>query len=407
MVFNYIWVAFFIVAFVVAVLRLILLGDTEVFGAMVQSTFDMAETSVSISIYLIGVITLWQGIMKVGEDGGSVGLLTRIVSPFFGKLFPELPKNHPAIGSMMMNFSANMLGLDNAATPLGLKAMQELQEANATKESASNAMIMFIVLNTSGLTIVPVSVMALRAANGAVNPSDVFLPILLATYFATLAGLIFVCLRQRINLFQPVLMGWIGGITAMIGGLLWWFSSMSQDQLASVSSVFGNGIILSIIIAFILMAVRKRINVYDAFIAGAKDGFSISIKIIPYLVAILVAIGLFRASGAMDYLLVGFAALFQLDSALIDALPTAFMKPLSGSGARGMMVEAMQVHGADSFTGRLASVFQGSTETTFYTLAVYFGSVGIRKTRYALGAGLFADLIGILSAIAISYVFFG
>ena len=266
MVFNYIWVAFFIVAFVVAVLRLILLGDTEVFGAMVQSTFDMAETSVSISIYLIGVITLWQGIMKVGEDGGSVGLLTRIVSPFFGKLFPELPKNHPAIGSMMMNFSANMLGLDNAATPLGLKAMQELQEANATKESASNAMIMFIVLNTSGLTIVPVSVMALRAANGAVNPSDVFLPILLATYFATLAGLIFVCLRQRINLFQPVLMGWIGGITAMIGGLLWWFSSMSQDQLASVSSVFGNGIILSIIIAFILMAVRKRINVYEVFI---------------------------------------------------------------------------------------------------------------------------------------------
>lgn len=407
MVFNYIWVAFFLVAFVVAVLRLILLGDTEVFGEMVQSTFDMAETSVSISIYLIGVITLWQGIMKVGEDGGSVGVLTRIVSPFFNRLFPELPKNHPAIGSMMMNFSANMLGLDNAATPLGLKAMQELQEANTDKDTASNAMIMFIVLNTSGLTIVPVSVMALRAANGAANPSDIFLPILLATYFATLAGLIFVCLRQRINLFQPVLMGWIGGITAMIGGLLWWFSSMPQDQLASVSSVFGNGIILSIIVAFIVMALRKRVNVYEAFITGAKDGFSISIKIIPYLVAILVAIGLFRASGAMDYLLVGIASIFQLDPALVDALPTAFMKPLSGSGARGMMVEAMQVHGADSFTGRLASVFQGSTETTFYTLAVYFGSVSIRKTRYALGAGLFADLIGILSAIAISYVFFG
>lgn len=374
---------------------------------MVQSTFDMSKTSVDISIYLIGVITLWQGIMKVGEQGGAVAVLTRAVSPFFTRLFPGIPKDHPAIGSMMMNFSANMLGLDNAATPLGLKAMQELQDSNTEKDQASDAMIMFIVLNTSGLTIVPISVMALRAANGAANPSDVFLPILLATYFATLAGLIFVCIRQRINLFQPVLLGWIGGVTAFIGAMLWWFSQMPQDQLASVSSVFGNGIILTIIIAFFLMAVRKKLNVYESFIEGAKEGFEVSVKIIPYLVAMLVGIGLFRTSGAMDYMLEAIAMALQLDKGLVDALPTALMKPLSGSGARGMMVEAMETHGADSFTGRLVSVFQGSTETTFYTLAVYFGSVGIRKTRYALGAGLFADLFGILAAIFIAYVFFG
>tara|TARA_B110000037_G_scaffold193769_1_gene228937 strand:- start:105 stop:1328 length:1224 start_codon:yes stop_codon:yes gene_type:complete len=407
MTFNYIWVGFFVVAFIVAVLKWIILGDTEVFGLMVQSTFDMSKTSVDISIYLIGVITLWQGIMKVGEQGGAVAILTRAVSPFFTRLFPGIPKDHPAIGSMMMNFSANMLGLDNAATPLGLKAMQELQDSNTEKDQASDAMIMFIVLNTSGLTIVPISVMALRAANGAANPSDVFLPILLATYFATLAGLIFVCIRQRINCFQPVLLGWIGGITAFIGAMLWWFSQMPQDQLASVSSVFGNGIILTIIIAFFLMAVRKKMNVYESFIEGAKEGFEVSVKIIPYLVAMLVGIGLFRTSGAMDYMLEGIAAVLQLDKGLVDALPTALMKPLSGSGARGMMVEAMETHGADSFTGRLASVFQGSTETTFYTLAVYFGSVGIRKTRYALGAGLFADFFGILAAIFIAYVFFG
>ena len=407
MAFNYIWVAFFLVAFVVAVLRFLVLGDVEVFGNMVQSTFDMSKTSVEISIYLIGVITLWQGIMKVGEDGGAVAVLTRVVSPFFSKLFPDIPKNHPAVGAMMMNFSANMLGLDNAATPLGLKAMQELQDANENKDQASNAMIMFIVLNTSGLTVVPVSVMALRAANGAVNPSDVFLPILLATYFATLGGLLAVCIKQRINLFQPVLMAWIGGITAMIGVLIWWFSSLPQDHLASVSSVFGNGIILSIIVVFMLMALRKRINVYESFIEGAKDGFQVSIKIIPYLVAMLVGIGLFRTSGAMDYLLDSIAFALNLSPALVDALPTALMKPLSGSGARGMMVEAMTNYGADSFTGRLASVFQGSTETTFYTIAVYFGSVSIRKTRYALGAGLFADLCGIIAAIAIAFLFFG
>ncbi|GAB5539460.1 MAG: nucleoside recognition domain-containing protein [Salibacteraceae bacterium] len=407
MAFNYIWVSFFIIAFLVAILRWLILGDMEVFGLMVQNTFDMAKTSVDISIYLIGVIALWQGIMKVGEDGGMVRVLTKVVSPFFSKLFPGIPKDHPAVGSMMMNFSANMLGLDNAATPLGLKAMQELQEVNSDKDSISNAMIMFLVLNTSGLTIVPVSVMAIRASGHAANPSDVFLPILLATYFATLAGLVFVCIKQRINLFQPMLIGWIGGVTGLIGLLLWWFSQMSDDQLSAVSSVFGNGLILTIIITFFVMALRKRINVYESFIDGAKDGFQVAIKIIPYLVAMLVAIGLFRTSGAMDYLLEAIAAVFQLPKELVDALPTAMMKPLSGSGARGMMVEAMETYGADSFTARLASVFQGSTETTFYTLAVYLGSVGIKKSRYALGAGLFADLAGIVSAIFIAYLFFG
>ena len=410
MALNYIWIAFFLVAFLVAILKLIFLGDTQVFGDMVQSTFDMAKVSVDISIYLIGVISLWQGIMKIGEEGGAVNYLTRIVSPFFTKLFPELPKNHPAIGSMMMNFSANMLGLDNAATPLGLKAMQDLQSNNDKEEVASNAMIMFIVLNTSGLTIVPVSVMAIRAAQGAANPADVFLPILLATYFASLGGLIAVALKQRINLLQPTILVWLGGITAIIASVLFAFSNMNDQMVSTISNAAGNGIILGIIAAFLLMALRKKVNVYETFIEGAKDGFSISIKIIPYLVAILVAIGVFRASGAMDYLVSGmgwFFALFLEDTRFVDALPTALMKPLSGSGARGMMVEQMTVHGADSFVGRMASVFQGSTETTFYTLAVYFGSVSIRKTRYALGAGLFADLCGIVAAIVITYIFFG
>jgi len=381
-----------------------------VFGDMVQSTFDMAKVSVDISIYLIGVITLWQGIMKVGEEGGAVNYLTRIVSPFFTKLFPELPKNHPAIGAMMMNFSANMLGLDNAATPLGLKAMQELQTVNEDKEVASNAMIMFIVLNTSGLTVIPVSVMAIRAAQGAANPADIFLPILIATYFASLGGLITVAIRQRINLLQPVILAWLGGITAVIASVLVVFSNMDSESVGTISSAAGNGIILTIITAFLLMALRKKVNVYDTFIEGAKDGFNVSIKIIPYLVAILVAIGVFRASGAMDVLedlIAGFFGLFLEDTRFVDALPTALMKPLSGSGARGMMVEAMNTHGADSFVGRMASVFQGSTETTFYTLAVYFGSVSIRKTRYALQAGLLADLCGIVAAIVIAYIFFG
>jgi spore maturation protein SpmA len=429
MAFNYIWVSFFLVAFLVALVRVLCyynhdllleigyqslanFGDQEVLANMVQSTFDMAETSVSITIYLMGVITLWQGIMKIGEAGGAIAILTKIVSPFFKRLFPGVPENHPAIGAMMMNFSANMLGLDNAATPLGLKAMNELQSLNEEGKgtSASNAMIMFIVLNTSGLTLIPVSVMALRAQAGAENPSDIFLPILLATYFASLAGLVAVAVRQKINLLQPVLISWLVGITGFVFGMMYLFSNMSQSSVNSVSSLFGNGIILTIIIVFILMATRKKVNAYDAFIEGAKEGFGVSVKILPYLVAMLVAIGLLRVSGTLEgisYALNGFFGAFLPDTRFVDALPTALMKPLSGSGARGMMVEQMQTFGVDSFVGRLASVFQGSTETTFYTLAVYFGAVNIKNTRYALGAGLFADLCGIVASIFIAYLFFG
>jgi spore maturation protein SpmA len=429
MAFNYIWVSFFVVAFLVALFRVVCyfnhdlllemgltalakFGNKEVLADMVQSTFSMAETSVSITIYLMGVMTLWMGIMKVGEEGGAVNVLTRLVSPFFTRLFPGVPKNHPAIGSMMMNFSANMLGLDNAATPLGLKAMNELQTLNedGKGESATNAMIMFIVLNTSGLTLIPVSVMALRAQAGAENPSDIFLPILLATYFASLAGLIAVAIRQKINLLQPVLLGWLVGITSFVFGMMYMFSVMPQSRVNTVSSLFGNGVILTIIITFILMATRKKVNVYNAFIDGAKEGFQVSIKILPYLVAMLVAIGLLRVSGTLEgisYLLKGFFGAFLPDTRFVDALPTALMKPLSGSGARGMMVEQMRNFGVDHFVGRLASIFQGSTETTFYTLAVYFGAVNIKNTRYALGAGLFADLCGIIAAIFIAYIFFG
>ncbi len=410
MALNYVWVSFFLIAFVVAVIRFVILGDTEIFSLMVQSTFDMAKTSVEIAIYLIGVISLWQGIMKVGESGGAIRVLTRIVSPFFSKLFPEVPKDHPAVGAMMMNFSANMLGLDNAATPLGLKAMNELQEINPKKEEASNAMIMFIVLNTSGLTVVPVSVMAIRAAQGAANPSDIFLPILLATYFASLGGLIAVSIKQRINLFQPVILAWLGGITAMISLALYYLSGLDQETTAIVGSVVGNSIILTIIVGFFALAVWRKVNVYETFIEGAKEGFNVSVKIIPYLVAMLVGIGLLRVSGTLDFIVEMIGAFFSLfleDTRFVDALPTALMKPLSGSGARGMMIEQIDNFGVDSFVGRLASVFQGSTETTFYTLAVYFGSISISRTRYALGAGLFADLCGIVAAIVIAYVFFG
>ncbi len=410
MALNYVWVSFFLIAFVVAVIRFVILGDTEIFSLMVQSTFDMTKTSVEIAIYLIGVISLWQGIMKVGESGGAIRVLTRIVSPFFSKLFPEVPKDHPAVGAMMMNFSANMLGLDNAATPLGLKAMNELQEINPKKEEASNAMIMFIVLNTSGLTVVPVSVMAIRAAQGAANPSDIFLPILLATYFASLGGLIAVSIKQRINLFQPVILAWLGGITAMISLALYYLSGLDQETTAIVGSVVGNSIILTIIVGFFALAVWRKVNVYETFIEGAKEGFNVSVKIIPYLVAMLVGIGLLRVSGTLDFIVEMIGAFFSLfleDTRFVDALPTALMKPLSGSGARGMMIEQIDNFGVDSFVGRLASVFQGSTETTFYTLAVYFGSISISRTRYALGAGLFADLCGIVAAIVIAYVFFG
>lgn len=387
-------------------------GSKDVFQLMVNSTFDMAETSVNITIYLLGVLTLWQGIMKVGEAGGAVQLLTKAVSPFFKRLFPGVPENHPAVGAMMMNFSANMLGLDNAATPMGLKAMNELQTLNdgGKSNTASNAMIMFIVLNTSGLTLIPVSVMALRAQNGAASPSDVFLPILLATYFATLGGLLLVAIKQKINLLQPVLLAWLVGITTLVFGTMYVMNQLPQYTVNSISNVFGNGVILTIIVAFLWMANRKKVNVYNEFIEGAKEGFGVAIKILPYLVAVLVSIGLLRVSGTLDLITGGmkwFFGLFLNDTRFADALPTALMKPLSGSGARGMMLEQMKTFGADSFQGRLAAIFQGSTETTFYTLAVYFGAVNIKNTRYALGAGLFADLCGIVAAIVIAYIFFG
>jgi len=425
MALNYIWIGFFVIGFLVALIRVIGFyfrdffaefgilfetSDMAVFTAIVQSTFDMAETSVEISIYLIGVMTLWLGIMKIGEEGGAIQLMSKVIGPFFGKLFPEIPKNHPANGSIMMNFAANMLGLDNAATPLGLKAMNQLQELNPNKDTASNAQIMFLVLNTSGLTLIPISVMAIRAAEGAANPADVFLPILLATYFSTLAGLMAVSIFQKINLFNKVVLLYLLGFTIIISAIIFYFITLPQSKVGPVSSLFGNFILFSIIVAFILLAVRRKVNIYEKFIEGAKDGFNIAVKIIPYLVAILVAIGVFRASGAMEILITGiewgFASL-GFDTRFVPALPTALMKPLSGSGARGMMIEAMNTYGADSFVGKLASTLQGSTETTFYVLAVYFGSVNISRTRHALAAGLIADFTGIIAAIFIGYLFFG
>jgi len=423
MVLNYIWIGFFLVAFIVATIRTIgyyfrdsigsewLFDESNatVFNDLVQSTFDMAETSVDISIYLIGVMALWMGIMKIGEQGGAVKGMAWIFGPLFRKLFPDISHNSPAHGSMLMNFSANMLGLDNAATPLGLKAMSELQEENPTKDKASDSQIMFMVLNTSGLTLIPVSVMALRASEGAANPADVFIPILLATYFSTLIGLSVVAIKQKISLLNPTVFLYLLSISTAIAGIIWYFSSLAPEQIGSYSSIAGNGILMIIITLFMVLALTKKVNVYDAFIEGAKDGFSVAIKIIPYLVAMLVAIGVFRASGAMEFMIEGikwFVELFTVRTEFVEGLPTAFMKPLSGSGARGMMVEAMHTHGADSFVGRLVSTLQGSTETTFYVLAVYFGSIGVKNTRYALGAGLMADLAGIIAAIIISYMFF-
>ena len=410
MALNYIWGAFFLIAFVVALIKLLFLGDTEVFTKMVESTFTMAETSVNIAIYLIGVMTLWLGIMKIGEEGGAVKILSKIINPLFRKLFPELPKDHPAGGSMLMNFAANMLGLDNAATPLGLKAMNELQELNPNKDTASNAQIMFLVLNTSGLTVIPISIMALRAAQGAANPADVFIPILLTTYFSTLAGLIGVSIYQKINLLNLTVLGYLGVGSLAIAGIIYYFYLLPQESIGKQSGLAGNFILFSIIITFLSLAIRKKVNVYETFVEGAKEGFTVAVKIIPYLVAMLVAIGVFRASGALDMLVAGIGWCFATLGANTDfvpALPTAFMKPLSGSGARGMMVEAMQTYGADSFVGRLASTFQGSTETTFYTIAVYFGAVNIRKARYTVTCGLIADLAGIIAAIFIVYLFFG
>ncbi len=405
MVLNYIWIAFFVIAFVVAAFKLVFEGDTTVFSSMMESTFSSSKTAFEISLGLTGVLSLWLGVMKIGEKGGVVDALSRLLSPIFTKLFPDIPKGHPANGSIFMNISANMLGLDNAATPLGLKAMEQLQSLNPDKKTASDSMIMFLVLNTSGLTLIPVSILVYRAQQGAAQPTDVFIPILLATFFSTLAGVLVTAVYQRINLFNRIILLTLGGMSAFVAAVIWGFSRLDGEMMNLVSTNVANIMLMSIIMAFIGAGVRRRINVYDAFIEGAKEGFSTAVRIIPYLVAILVAVGVFRASGAMDILMDGVKSV--VDARFVDALPTALMKPLSGSGARGMMVDAMSAYGADSFTGRLSCIFQGSTDTTFYILAVYFGSVGIRNTRHAVACGLMADLAGIVAAILICYFFFG
>jgi len=409
MALNYIWIAFFLIGFVFALAQLIFNGDTEIFNKMVESTFSSAKTGFEISLGLTGVLTLWMGLMRVGEKGGAVTLLSRAIGPLFRKLFPKLPAESPANGSMMLNVAANMLGLDNAATPMGLKAMKEMQEVNPDKEVASDPMIMFLVLNASGLCLIPVTIMVYRAQLGAANPADVFIPILISTYVATLAGLISVAIAQKINLFNRVVFAYLGGLTAIIAGIVWYFSTLPQETINTVSTFAANFILFSIIISFIVMAMVKKVNVYETFIEGAKDGFKTAITIIPYLVAILVAIGIFRASGALDLLVDGITAVVAwmgIDTSFTEALPTALMKPLSGSGSRGMMIDAMTIHGADSFVGRLACCLQGSTDTTFYVLAVYFGSVGIKNSRYAVICGLTADIVGTIAAIFVAYLFF-
>ena len=409
MVLNYIWIGFFAIAFLIAAVQL-MLGNTDVFPAIMNSTFDNAKTAFEISIGLTGVLSLWMGIMKIGEKSGLVNVLARWLSPLMVRLFPEIPAGHPVFGHIFMNFSANMLGLDNAATPLGLKAMEGLQELNKQKDTATNAMIMFLVLNTSGLTIIPVGVMVYRAQMGAAQPTDVFIPILIATAIATLAGMIITSIYQHINLFNRAIMAFVLGICLMVSGVMWLSTQVDRETMNLWSTVLANVILFSIIIAFIAAGVRKKIYVYEAFVEGAKAGFETAVRIIPYLVAILVAIGVFRASGAMDFLVDGIGKLVEMlggNADYVAALPTAIMKPLSGSGARGMMVDAMQQYGADSFVGRLSCIFQGATDTTFYILAVYFGSVGVRNTRHAVTAGLFADLCGIIAAMAVAALFFG
>lgn len=409
MVFNYIWIAFFLIAFVIATVRLVFMGDTEVFPAIMNSTFETSKAAFKISLGLTGVLSLWLGIMKIGEKGGVINVVARVLSPVFTRLFPDIPKGHPVTGSIFMNVAANMLGLDNAATPLGLKAMEQLQELNPKKDTATNPMIMFLVLNTSGLTLIPVSIMVYRAQMGAAQPTDIFVPILLATFFSTLAGIVCTSLYQRINLINRTMLLTLGGMSAVVAAIIWGFAQMDKAQMNIVSTSVANILLMLIIVMFILAGMRKKVNVYDAFIEGAKDGFNTAVRIIPYLVAILVGIGVFRASGAMDMLVDGIkwtVAALGGNTNFVDALPTALMKPLSGSGARGMMVDAMTTYGADSFVGRLSCIFQGSTDTTFYILAVYFGSVGIRYTRHAVACGLLADLAGVIAAIAICYMFF-
>ena len=409
MVLNWIWIAFFIIAFVIALVKLVFFGDFDVFPAMMDSTFSSSKTAFEISLGLTGVLALWLGIMKIGEKGGVVNILAKMLSPLFTKLFPDIPKGHPVTGSIFMNIAANMLGLDNAATPLGLKAMEQMQELNPKKDTASNPMIMFLVLNTSGLTLIPISIMVYRAQMGAAQPTDIFIPILLATFFSTLAGVIITSLFQKINLLNRTILLFLGGAALVVAGVIWGFGQLDSVLMNKVSTSTANILLMTIIIAFILAGIRKKVNIYDAFIEGAKDGFTTAVRIIPYLVAILVGIGVFRASGAMDMLIDGIKWSVEAcggNSDFVGALPTALMKPLSGSGARGMMVDAMTTYGADSFIGRLSCIFQGSTDTTFYILAVYFGSVGIVKTRHAVTCGLLADLAGIIAAIAIAYLFF-
>ena len=409
MVLNYIWIAFFLIAFVVAVGKLVIGGDTAVFTEIINASFASAKTGFEISLGLTGSLSLWLGIMKIGEKGGVIQAFARLAAPVFSKLFPDIPRDHPVTGSIFMNLSANLLGLDNAATPMGLKAMQQLQELNPNKESASNSMVMFLCINASGLTLIPITIMMYRAQLGAANPSDVFLPIMLATFTSTLVAILAVCVRQKINILQRNLVLFFGGLGLFIGGLVWLFNSMEQEQVSLYSTLFANTLLFTIICGFIISGMRKKINVYDAFIEGAKEGFQTAITIIPYLVAILVGIGVFRASGAMDFIIQGVRfgiASIGLNTDFVEALPTMLMKPLSGSGARGMMLDAMNTYGADSFVGRLSSIVQGSCDTTFYVVALYYGSVGIRNTRYTVQCALLADLAGAIAAIAMAYLFF-
>lgn len=409
MVLNYIWIAFFVIAFVVALIRLIFWGDTQVFSEIMNSTFSSSKTAFEISLGLTGILSLWLGIMKIGENGGLISAFSRWLSPVLSKLFPEIPKGHPVMGAIFMNISANMLGLDNAATPLGLKAMKELQELNKDKKVASNPMIMFLVINTSGLTLIPISIMVYRAQLGAAQPTDIFVPIMISTFCAAIAGIIATSLFQKINLFNKAIFFFVGIISVLIGGVIFLFSMLSKEEIGTYSTLFANVFLFSIILCFIASGIRKKINVYETFVEGAKEGFSTAVRIIPYLVAILVGVAVFRASGTMDLITKGIEYIVKLsglDSSFVGGLPTALMKPLSGSGARGLMVDAMKTYGADSFVGRLSCIFQGSTDTTFYVLAVYFGSVGIRKTRHAVACGLIADLAGVITAISVCYLFF-
>ena len=409
MALNYIWIAFIVVAFFVALLQMIFFGNISIFNEVLQSIFGSAKSGFEISLGLTGILTFWMGILKVAEHGGALKVVSRMVAPFFTRIYPEIPKDHPALSSIFLNMSANMLGLDNAATPMGLQAMKEMQELNPKKDTASNPMIMFLVLNTAGIVLVPMTVMMYRTQLGAVNPADVFLPIIVATLCAFITGLITVSVIQKINIFNRVVMGVLAGLVCFVIGLVYFFSTLSQEQITAYSSFSAAFIILSIIVIFVMMAVKKKVNVYNSFIEGAKEGFQVAVGIIPYLVAMLVAIGMFRASGTLDLLIDGIrylVALTGVNTDFVEALPTAFMKPLSGSGARGMMIETMTRYGADSFVGRLSCIIQGSTDTTFYILAVYFGSVKVTNTRYAVMAGLFADFVGITAAILLGYLFF-